>query len=533
MPYTVEFENGKKAEFQTYPTGEDIDFVAKQIGITQKKPAAPTQQPSFLKRAGGALISSEKRFGESIAGAISPLTPSGRRFKSAQAQTQKANDEYITTVSRRLKQKKAQGLDTSKEIEQLRNSGAFQGQDSFEFNPALKKTTRQVLGEALGVAVDVASFGALPGIAKKAVLKPTLLKSVATGAKFGAGFGAGQGFAQGLQENNDTETAIGRGVYGGVIGGITGGALAGAGNLAGKAVSRFSRKSQTKLPSVAGELQEKGRKDLSQTVTEKIMPKLTAREKRLALSEGRIIRGRSSRVFGTKADTVLPDAQTQKSVNTLLKRIRGVEKLDDVQIADVAQKEITSISNQLKPQMRAVSVTPDVTQKATDTWRKVKTTQASQIDFEDFGGTKLQKQFERFLDEAVSGADPKTGKFRPRNLDDVWEIAKQYDDIIPDRVKQATELSDSRLQYQKDIWLENRKVLRDLLKDSATKLGKEAREAFSDMTDLYRARNSVIQKGQVTTQGKPGLFRPRNLIGGAAGVVGIPILGRLFSGDGG
>lgn len=227
------------------------DFNPAEYGATRvAEPKSALQNVmTGAKKVAGFLTSSERNFGESIAGAVLPNTKAGKQFEQAQTQANQANDDFINIVSKRLKLKKARGEDTSKEIEQLRNAGAFKGPDSEEFNPVLKKTTKQVLGEALGVAADIASFGTygnavkgaqagkfLPSAAQKVIPTATTrlqafgqgalkvgAESVATGAAFGA--------SQAMQENAELPTIVKRALTSGVVSGAIGGALGGLANI--------------------------------------------------------------------------------------------------------------------------------------------------------------------------------------------------------------------------------------------------------------------------------------------------------------
>lgn len=226
-------------------------FDPKEFGATRvAEPKSALQSVmTGAKKVAGFLTSSERGFGESIAGAVLPSTSAGRQFEKAQTQTSQANEQFITTVSKRLKLKKSRGEDTSKEVEQLKNAGAFKGLDSEEFNPALKKTTKQVLGEALGVAADIASFGSYGGAvkgaqsgkllssgAKKALpTATTRLQAFGQGAlKVGAeSFATGTAFgaSQAMQENADLPAIVKRALTSGVVSGVIGGALGGVANI--------------------------------------------------------------------------------------------------------------------------------------------------------------------------------------------------------------------------------------------------------------------------------------------------------------
>lgn len=179
------------------PTPPPASNPAQESAVSQRlarfnSAVAPTPEPTSpavqvgSKIVGGAkkvadiLTKSEQGFGESIAGAIIPHTQAGQQFDEAQKQSLDANNDYITLISQRLKDKRSRGEDTTDDMERLRKAGAFKGPDSSEFNPAIDKTTKQVLGEALGVATDIASFGTYGNAAKGAQGGKLLVKGAAS-----------------------------------------------------------------------------------------------------------------------------------------------------------------------------------------------------------------------------------------------------------------------------------------------------------------------------------------------------------------
>lgn len=223
---------GITPENPTMPSPEErIANMRKRVGLTQP----PATEPSFFDKAKNFtekyVIPSEKAFGESIAGAILPHTKAGKEFEESQAFEQQQNDQYITIVANRLKKKKDRGEDTSRELEQLKNAGAITGLDSFDFNPALGKSTKKILGEALGVAVDIASFGTFGAATKAPVVAKTTTEAMKQGfirgavksAPIGAGFGA----ASAMQDDEDLGGIISRTLTSGAVSGVIGGALEG------------------------------------------------------------------------------------------------------------------------------------------------------------------------------------------------------------------------------------------------------------------------------------------------------------------
>lgn len=174
--------------------------------VTQPQALQPEKKPGILsrvvggvKKIGGALISSEKAFGKDIAAGIG-----GNLFAGdVQAQNQKLADSdlaYIKAVTQNRNKAKSLGQDTTRYDNILKNFTASTGQSLSELFPEINKTTGQVLGDAGGVALDIATAGTYKGVGttgkllttaeKTAQLEKTanivnFAKNIETGTKFG------------------------------------------------------------------------------------------------------------------------------------------------------------------------------------------------------------------------------------------------------------------------------------------------------------------------------------------------------------
>lgn len=215
-----------------------------------------------------------------------------------------------------------------------------------------------------------------------------------------------------------------------------------------------------------------------------------------------------------------PDMPTQKAITVVKKEIPNATKLSNSELRGAIKGKISVKSNQLKPQMQKVEVSRETIRTAQEQWKNLKNQQMQDPDFSTmpgFAGT--QKKFEEFVKSATKSVRGGDGKFRTKNLDDVWDIAKSYDNSIKDNIKNANSLSPSDLQFKRDMWLENRAVLRDMLTDTSKGLGKTAQTAFSTMHDLYTGMNNLISSAKVDIKGTPGLLTPKN--------IGLSILGAI------
>jgi hypothetical protein len=191
---TITFANGKSVNFNGTPTPADIDFVAKQMGVTAGSSSVgappPTQDPHTLPTIG----------------------PTGKPSTTVNWANPSSSIPGATI---------GQGIGTwwAKNMPQSLGGAP----DAAKHNVTPGPTGEAMVGDALRSTADVASLALGPEVG--------VLGSSAIGAASGAGQAAGNAMV-----NNDTAGQVGSAaVKGGVIGGITAGAVTGALKLVGTA----------------------------------------------------------------------------------------------------------------------------------------------------------------------------------------------------------------------------------------------------------------------------------------------------------
>lgn len=212
------------------------------------------------KGVGKFLASSEIGFGNDIAGAVGGNVFSG----SVTNGNQKISDsdlQYLKTVNAGRQQAIANGQDTSHYDNILNNFQKTTGQNITDSFPAINKSSAQVLGDAAGTALDIATFGSYGAAADGAKTGQLLTKAdklvaqgttkfLTAGAKdvtegfgkrvvkgaikgavknapIGAAYGADQAIQSGADAKGVVTSAIAGGVFNAVIGGITEGVFSG------------------------------------------------------------------------------------------------------------------------------------------------------------------------------------------------------------------------------------------------------------------------------------------------------------------
>lgn len=227
----------------------------------QAEPIAPETQTKIipgkgiLPTIGNAVIASEEKFGKSIADALPAFVPGSAAWTNKQNETLMAQSQDITNkLLATIKEKKAKGEDTTRLENALQQHLKDTGKppiDINETNASINKSAKQIFGEGLGVAADIATAGSygkaatgaksfkitkatpnIIGLATKEATKSypsAILKGAAQGAvkaaPMGVVAGAGQGFSRALQDNKNVGEAAIDAVQGGIVGGVSAGVL--------------------------------------------------------------------------------------------------------------------------------------------------------------------------------------------------------------------------------------------------------------------------------------------------------------------
>lgn len=251
-------------------------------------------------------------------------------------------------------------------------------------------------------------------------------------------------------------------------------------------------------------------------IQELISPKVSAKETKLALAEGRIAPGQEPGLLrdGTP-DQVIPSKAIQKAANTIQKEIPGAEDMSQPELHGALDVKISNIAQKLTPEMKKVPLTDQIVANITDAWDRLK---AKQLE-DPYASTgsnleKLQTQFEsKFLAPLTKKVDEASmsgslGINSPvANMNDLWDIAKAYDQSVPANVKSASVISPETLQTQKSVWIQNRAILRGAINDASTGLGATSKTAFDTMHDLYNAQKGIQSSYKVPKEGAPSTVK--------------------------
>jgi len=250
-----------------------------------------------------------------------------------------------------------------------------------------------------------------------------------------------------------------------------------------------------------------------------ISPKPTIKEAKLAESQGRLIKAKEPTIFKSGTlDKVIPSDKVIKASQTIQREIPNASKMNEATLYKALDDKTTTIAKQLKPELEKTPIKKETVDKLVNDWESLKKKQSDNIYVSDvIDVKKYQKDFEtKFID-----------KTNLNNLNDIWEKRKSYDDSVPENVKEANDLSSDKLLAQKEIWLQNRGVLNDAINDISNGMGDVSRNAFSDMSDMYNAKQNILSKAKIETVAKPskleqfGKSDTGKFIKGAIGTAGV------------
>ncbi len=267
---SLEQQGASQNDIQGY-----LNSLKGQITPDEQTPA-PTPAPdttgfwgkaaNVAKKVGGFLIQSEKNFGQDIGDAIyAPFAANQIQDEALQ------NVQQMTQLLNQRKALKAAGKDTTHidaAIKSINDNHPDYMEQLGNIVPSIKKSNTQILGDAAGVATDIASFGTYGEAAKGAQTGKLLVsgpvsnavgnvlgkagigtsafeKTIPTATSKLAAFGKGAlegvkqavpigmayGAASSAQANDPLPTIVKKALISGSVSGVIGGTLSGVANL--------------------------------------------------------------------------------------------------------------------------------------------------------------------------------------------------------------------------------------------------------------------------------------------------------------
>ena len=218
-----------------------------------------------------------------------------------------------------------------------------------------------------------------------------------------------------------------------------------------------------------------------------IKPKMTKKQVQIALDEGRVIRTSKAQKFFGKKDVQLADGRVKSAARTVVEEIPDANFLDDAQLVNQAKEKISVIAKQVEPKLREIKLSSSSKEEILSSYIKKLGDNIDNYPLLTKNQVKnLNKRFEDVLLELGEA----------NNVDDLWKAVQKYDKSVSKNVKAANDVSTESLQLQKDIWLENRRILRDALDDIVDGVDENVAKDFRKMRDLYLVRENIINNAE-------------------------------------
>jgi len=254
MPYTVEQigarakeRNPELSKFSDKDIGERLvkrnPGLATLVASKEKEPQkAPATQKPFLRKVGDFFTGNTQKFAETLGAAAAQVSGVADDINASKIR----EAEAIQQLSRIKPKTPQQEQNIKSQLSQAPSVPL-----ATEAIPALKKSAKQVYGEALGTGLEAVSGGLLgtgkAGVLGKAVPKvaaKTLGTAVLRGAGTGAVYGGLSGASQGLQTDAKALDIGKSALLGAGAGASIGGALGAIGYGIGKLPQKLDKKSE-------------------------------------------------------------------------------------------------------------------------------------------------------------------------------------------------------------------------------------------------------------------------------------------------
>jgi len=394
---------------------EQVEKVKKFFEPTKKVRAR-----DVLREAVTFLTESEQKFGQTLGDA---LAVKSKAVTQAQ-ESQEALDSLNQQVAIKIIELKAQGKDTAK-LEQVYKNNTEQRFNLEEIAPSVLKSAKQIFGEGVGVATDIASagtfgtgaIGARTGRLLKttkqvaAPLAKTTKQAFVAGAKAtaptGAAVGAGFGLSSALQEDKNLVDITKQTIKGIATGGILSGILGGLSSTA-----KFQKTERaTKLKQKAVEQYKKGLKATKEKQKEnvdKIVDELLEKK-----------------IFGSRKKLL---AKAEKGIALADDEYEKLGELQGFSSSDELLKRVQKLKERLKTKSGKVLST-------------------NKTKFNALQG--LEDDIVSLQSYDVLISDLATGELKPSVLQqELRELAQQYGNEVYDTRKSIKTVTDSKTLSQ-------------------------------------------------------------------------------------
>lgn len=241
-----------------------------------------------------------------------------------------------------------------------------------------------------------------------------------------------------------------------------------------------------------------------------VSPKFNIGEKVKAIKEKRIKTGPDFPTLGKAPDIIAPSRSTRKITDTLRKYVDDADKLDQYQIVEQADNITKELAKDIRPRLEVVPFTSSQKRELVSEWAYLRSKQKKSIFYGSPSSKKFQEVTNNYLRHITKKVKDESGQFREWTMADLWDFRIGYDNLSDvKRIKKLLGKKDltGDEQLLVDMWLENREMLNQFIKDEAEKIGEDVGKKWADMSDFYTIIDNISTKADIDLTGEPDIIR--------------------------
>lgn len=497
-----------KAIIEKYPEYKSqVDFGGSPIdSVTDSRPAA--ERMGFVRRA--ALASKEAFMGgvDNLGAGTTLIKGGSAQIDQTSAWVAKAEDRFKRGEidQAKLDEIKAFARDSNDRAMDLKNQGAA-------------KTIRGVTELAVSPGAGVVEAAVAPIVEKAVNALPESGKQVVGGIAQKV-----DELGQQYPATRDILAAAGN------VAAFTGAAK--TAEAASKVAAKVAKKTSLETAGLAGDLPKilaenypkvspRQLEKRAEKVAQILTPDTSKKNYREAVAKGLAEPGQKRFLRGDIPSKIQLDGEMVEAAKVVARNIERAADIIPERLPTAIDKVIKDIAVPLRKAFGEIKVPIEVKKKVDDVWNSVKLQQNKNPRLSTVSVKSFQKEFETdYLGKIKQVWETPEG-FRNTSVEDLWDLVIAYDKDWSVNVKNLAKEVDGIQDAQRAIWLQNRKILRDTMDSLADTIpDSKAREAFKEMSLLYKAKSAALDNVKPITKPRSGLLKTVAIGTLGSGVIG-------------
>lgn len=243
-----------------------------------------------------------------------------------------------------------------------------------------------------------------------------------------------------------------------------------------------------------------------------ISPVLSTKNYKEAALKGLATPSSSSFWTGVKPSKIQLSDELSQAAVTAEKHVKELgynpSKVSAEEFPTIIDKALSTIGPKLRDAFKEIKVPISMKNILSNTWNTVKNSQLKKANLSHINVKSFQKEFENdYLSKIRQVWESKDG-FRNTSLEDLWDIVISYDKDWSTAVKSMRDDVGDVAIAQRQVWLQNRKILRDAMDSLAENITDlDVKNAFKEMSDLYKAKTAAIDSLKPITTETSGVLQ--------------------------